>query len=193
MHPCSYVPAPPQKREKAQPFTQKFDYSKVRPRVDAGRSTASPSSSQATLRPFGLSAGARSSSHHSNPTSNTELNSKPRVTTTRTFSPLQIKSGRVGISGSKNYIHIKSRIDTGLSGSVTAKSKKLSLSADSGLKSRIKSCAMAEKQPGNSFKLTSSSLPDYSHVKSRTDSGQRFRSMSSDSQRSLSSISQAVG
>ena len=184
---CSYVPAEPRKTRK--PYAQKFDYSQVKSRIDTGWST-SPAPSELTVKLFGHSSRARSrlNAHHSSSPSQelvSNRNFKSRVSAGHSSS-LSAKSEKVGSSRTADYSHIKSRIDAGSrTNSVSsAKSERLSLSADSGLKSRISSAIVAAG--GQANKVSSSPLPDYSHIKSRTDSGQRPHSKSSGSPRSSS-------
>ena len=182
-----------------------MDYSQIKSRVDTRRST-SPESSELL---FGKSSYSRSRInahyHSSSPSPGSvsvrKFKSRSRVDSGH-LSSLSSKSERVHSPKSRSkiadYSHIESRIDAGsrtTSPAVysSAKSERLSLSADSaGLKSRIRSTAVAAALGGQtSFKLSSSRLPDYSHVKSRTDSGQRPRSKSSSgSQQESSSMSQ---
>lgn len=187
---CSYVSAEPRKIGK--PYAQKFDYSQVKSKIDTGRST-SPEPSESTVKSFGRSSRARSrlNAHRSSspsPGSVSNRNFKSRVGAGH-LSSLSAKSEKVGSSRIADYSHIKSRIDSGSrTNSVSsAKSERLNLSADSGLKSRISSAIVAAG--GQANKVSSSPLSDYSHIKSRTDSGQRPHSKSSGSPRS-SSMSQ---
>ena len=186
------MPAEPRKIGK--PYAQKFDYSQVKSRIDTGRST-SPAPSESAKKSFGYSSRARSrlNAHHSSsPSPVSNCNFKSRVGA-GCLSSLSAKSEKVGSSRIADYSHIKSRIDAGSrTNSVSSeKSERLSLSADPGLKSRISSAVVAAG--GQVNKVSSSPLPDYSHIKSRTDSGQRPHSKSSGSPRSSSMSQNKVG
>ena len=197
---CSYAPPEPHKIGK--PYNQKFDYSQVKSRVDTRRSS-SPESCESSFGRLShsrlrINAHHRSSSPSPGSVTNRKFKSRTRVDSGGSSSS---KSERVHSSKSRSkiadYSHIESRINagtrtTGPAVSSSAKSERLSLSADSaGLRSRIRSSAVAASGGQASFKVSSSPLPDYSHVKSRTDSGQRPRSKSaSGSQQGASSMSQ---
>ena len=198
---CSY--APPESHKIGKPYTQKLDYSQVKSRVDTRRST-SPESSESSFGRLSHSRLRINAHHRSNSPSpgsvtNRKFKSRTRVDSGH-LSSLSSKSERVHSSKSRSkiadYSHIESRINAGSrttspAVSLSAKSERLSLSADSaGLKSRIRSSAVAASGGQANFRVSSSPLPDYSHVKSRTDSGQKPRSKSaSGSQQGASSMS----
>ena len=202
-HSCSYTPPEPYKIGK--PYNQKLDYSQVKSRVDTRRSS-SPESSESSFGRLShsrlrINAHHRSSSPLPGSVTNRKFKSRTRVDS-GDLSSLSSKSERIHSSKSRSkiadYSHIESRINAGSrritspAVSLSAKSERLSLSADSaGLRSRIRSTAVAASGGQANFKVSSSPLPDYSHVKSRTDSGQRPRSKSaSGSQQGSSSMSQ---
>ena len=173
----SYVPA--ESRKIGKPYTQKFDYSQVQSRVDTGRSI-SPASSESSLN-FGLhSSRARSRVFNAHRSSSPS----PGLVTNRKFSSrvnaANSKSERISTSRIADYGHIKSRIDAGsrTSSASSTSSERLTLSADSGLKAKIGSAVLAAGGGQAKVLVSSSPLPDYSHIKSRTDSGQRPRSRS---------------
>ena len=186
---CSYVPAQP--RNVGKPYAQKLDYSQVKSRIDTGRSTSPAAHLESTSKAFGHSSHIRPRINAHRFSSPSAGLSKSRVSAGHS-SLLSSKSDRLNSPRSADYSRIKSRIDAGSrpSSVSSAKSEKLSLSAGSDLKSRISSTVATT---GGQTKLSSSPLPDYSHIKSRTDSGQRPRSRSSGSPRSSSMSHNKVG
>ena len=178
-HPCSYVPAQPLKKQK--PFTQKFDYSQIKSRIDVRRPGSLPSSKSA-FSYSDHSASYRSKRYRSTSPVSLESRQRSKIITGRINSPAS-RSGRT--KSPTDYSHIKSRIDAGHSGrSYLSKSERLSSSTDY---PHNKSRASTE----HSRYSINSSTPDYSHIKSRIDSEKKSGSTLSEShhQRSESPMS----
>ena len=183
-HACSYVPAQPQKKPK--PYNQKLDYSHVKSRIDAGspRSLASSKSASSSTENIAATYGRSKANHHHSRSPflvETSHRHKSKVSAERSTSPSS-KSVR-SRSLSAGYSHIKSRIDSGLS--TTPQQSKSARLSSSARHPHIKSKSDME-QSSNSLK---SSVADYSHIRSRIDSGRKSSLMLSGLQTSRSSMS----
>ena len=182
MYLCSYVPAQLQKKPK--PFSRKLDYSHIKSRIDAGSPISFAGSESASSSSENITTCDRSRLNHhrrrSPLSSETSHPCKSKVSAERSTSP---PSKATRTRSLTDYSHIKSRIDSGRSSTPRqSKSTRLSSSTEH---PHIKSRSEME-QSSHSIK---SSFADYSHIKSRIDSGRKSSLMSPRSQTSESSMS----
>ena len=110
----SYVPAEPRKNEK--PYTQKFDYSQIKSKINTGRSSSPAvptASADSTGRSFGHSSRARLArvnAHCSSSPSPGSILTNRNLKSGIGVGSLPSKSERIRIA---DYSHVKSRTDSG--------------------------------------------------------------------------------